>query len=216
MMRVSGWKSFALTVAAIFAIGLALSALASPPRLLLPNATQSAQMAAQEVALTVDPARSKISWNVDSTMHMVHGTFALKAGSIHFDQSSGRAGGEIVVSAMSGESGNTSRDEKMHKEVLESGKYPDAIFRPSKIEGKVSSSESSDVKVHGTLLLHGSSHEIVVPLHSELTAEIWKGTGKFEVPYIAWGLKNPSNFLLKVQPVVIVEVEMAGTVKGLK
>ncbi len=215
-MRVSGWKSVSLTTAAILGIGLALSALASPPQLLVTHLVQSVQTVTHGVALTVDPARSKISWNVDSTLHMVHGTFALKNGSMHFDQESGKADGEIVVFATSGDSGNSSRDEKMHKEVLESGKYPDAVFRPSQVEGKVANSGSSDVKVHGTFLLHGTEHEITVPVHAELDGDNWKGSGKFDVPYIQWGLKSPSNFVLKVQPVVNVELELAGSLKGLK
>jgi polyisoprenoid-binding protein YceI len=216
MIRVSGWKSFSLAATAILGIGLALSALASPPRRHTAQPTQGAQISAQDIALRMDTARSKVSWSVDSTLHMVHGTFAMKGGSMHFDPDSGKAGGEFVVSVMSGESGNNSRDEKMHKEVLESGKYPDAVFRPSQVEGKVASSGSSDVKVHGTFLLHGAAHDITVPVHVELDGENWKGTGKFDVPYIEWGLKNPSNFLLKVQPVVNVELEMAGSLKGSK
>jgi polyisoprenoid-binding protein YceI len=206
-MRISGWKSGIATAAAIMGIGLILSATATPPR---PQATQTA---AQEIVLSVDPGQSKVHWIVDSTLHTVHGTFAMKGGSLHLDSASGKASGEIVVLARSGESGNGSRDEKMHKEVLESGKFPDVIFRPTQVEGKVLNSGSSDVKVQGTFVLHGSSHEITVPVHAELSGENWKGSGKFDVPYIQWGLKNPSNFLLKVQPVVNVELEIAGSLK---
>jgi polyisoprenoid-binding protein YceI len=211
-MRVMGWKSITVTVAAMFGIGLALSALASPPRSYISQANPAAEVAAQQVALTLDAGRSKINWTVDSTLHMVHGTFACKAGSMQFDSGNGRASGEIVVSTTSGETGNSSRDEKMHKEVLESAKYPDAIFRPSVVEGKVASAGASEIKVHGTFLLHGGAHEIVVPMHVELNGDSWKGTGKFAVPYIEWGLKNPSNFMLKVQPVVNVELEAVGRV----
>jgi len=31
---------------------------------------------------------------------------------------------------------------------------------------------------------------------------------------VKWGIKNPSNFLLKVNPVVNVELEMSGEVKA--
>jgi len=34
------------------------------------------------------------------------------------------------------------------------------------------------------------------------------------VPYIQWGIKDPSNWLLKVKPVVSVELEMTGSAKG--
>ena len=130
---------------------------------------------------------------------------------IHVDPDSGKASGEVVVLATSGESGNSTRDEKLHADILEVGTYPDVIFRPSQVEGKFSSSGGSDLKLHGTFVLHGSPHEIVVPVHAEMFVGSWKGSGKFAVPYIQWGLKNPSNFLLKVQPVVNVDVDLAGS-----
>lgn len=209
-MRVSGWKSAVMTAAAIFGIGIFLSATATPPH------PQSAQATLQEVVLTLDPAQSKVHWTVDSTLHTVHGTFRMKSGSVHFDQQTGIAVGEIVVLATSGESGNSSRDEKLHKEVLESRKYPDAVFRPTQIEGTVSTTGGSDLKIRGTFILHGGSHDITVPVHAELLGENWKGTARFDVPYIQWGLKNPSNFLLKVQPIVNVQLEMAGSLKSSK
>lgn len=211
-MRVSGWKSGIGVGLATLGIVVFLSASTAPPR---PQAAATSG-AAQEVVLSIDAGQSKVHYTVDSTLHTVHGTFAMKNGTVHFDRESGKAGGEIVVLATSGESGTSSRDEKMHKEVLQSDKYPDAIFRPNQIEGKVAASGASDFMVHGTFQLHGSSHEIVVPVHAELNGESWKGTGKFDVPYIQWGLKNPSNFLLKVQPVVNVEIEMTGTLKNPK
>jgi polyisoprenoid-binding protein YceI len=209
-MQISGWKSACSTAVAISGIALILSATATPPR------PQVAQTAVKEIVLSIDPARSQVHWSVDSTMHTVHGTFTLKSGSVHFDADSGKAGGEIVVLATSGESGNASRDEKMHNVVLESGTYPDAIFRPNQVDGKFSNSGGSDVKVHGTFVLHGSPHEMIVPIHVESNSGNWKGSGKFEVPYIQWGLKNPSNFLLKVQPVVTVEVDLSGSFQGQK
>jgi polyisoprenoid-binding protein YceI len=211
-MRVTDWKSVATTACAILAIGVVLSATAKPPRSSVGRSPQAIQTAAQEVTLSVDTARSKVNWTVDSTLHMVHGTFALKSGTLNFESASGKASGEIVVLTSSGESGNSSRDEKMHKEVLESAKYPEAVFRPTQVEGKVANSGGSEVKLHGSLLLQGTIHELVVPVHAELTGESWKGTGKFEVPYIQWGLKNPSNFMLKVQPIVNVELELSGAV----
>jgi polyisoprenoid-binding protein YceI len=169
------------------------------------------------VTLEVDPAQSTVHYIVDSTLHTVHGRFALKTGSaVHFDPESGKAGGEVTVYATSGESGNGSRDERMHKEILETQKYPDAIFRPQQIEGKVARDGASDMKVHGVILLHGGEHQIVALVHAEFAGDHWKGTAKFDVPYIQWGIKDPSNWLLKVKPVVNVEVDMAGTATGAK
>lgn len=208
-MRVSSGKSLVATLGAIVGIAVFLSAIAAPPRF-----RQPAQASAQEVVLMLEPAQTKLQWTVDSTLHTVHGTFAVKSGTVHFDPDTGKAGGEVIVLATSGDSGNSSRDERMHKEILETAKFPDAVFQPVQIEGKVARSGNSDVKLHGVLSLHGGKHEIIVPVHAELGSERWKGTAKFGVPYIQWGIKNPSTWLLKVKPVVNVELEMSGTAKG--
>jgi hypothetical protein len=54
---------------------------------------------------------------------------------------------------------------------------------------------------------------LVADVHSEFTGDHWKGTAKFDVPYIQWGIKDPSNFMLKVKPVVNVEMELSGSTK---
>jgi polyisoprenoid-binding protein YceI len=171
-----------------------------------------AQTAASDVVLILDPSQSQVHWNVDSTLHLVHGTFTLKSGTVHFDPETGKANGEIVVSAPSGESGNDSRDKRMHKEILETAKYPNLIFRPTHIEGRVNRSGPSDVTLSGVFSIHGADHELTSQVHAELTGGHWTGTSKFEIPYVQWGIKDPSNFLLKVKPVVNVELEMSGPV----
>jgi polyisoprenoid-binding protein YceI len=185
-----------------------LSAAPSTPR------PQLSTPAASEIVLGVDPAQSKVHWTVDSTLHTVHGTFALKSGSLRFDPGTGRASGEIVVYATSGESGNKSRDARMHKDILQTAKYPEAVFRPTQLEGKVAASGPSDCKVHGIFSIHGMDHEMVVPVHAEFAGDHWKETSQFEVPYVSWGIKDPSNFLLKVKTTVIVELELSGEVEA--
>jgi len=153
---------------------------------------------------------------VESTLHTVHGTFALKSGTVHFDPDNGKAGGEIAVFATSGESGNSSRDRRMHNDILETAKYPDAVFRPTRVEGKVGQSGTSDVKLSGVFSIHGVDHDLTALVHAELTGDRWRGTARFEVPYVSWGIRDPSNFLLKVKPVVTVEMEMSGEIKATK
>jgi polyisoprenoid-binding protein YceI len=168
----------------------------------------------RDVTLNLDPAQSTLHWTLGSTLHTVHGTFALKRGAVKFDPANGDASGEFAAFATSGESGNDSRDKKMHKEILESERYPDVIFQPTKIEGKIAIPGTSEVQLHGKFLLHGSEHDFTVPVHAELTGDHWKGTAKFSVPYIQWGLKSPSTFLLKADPTVEIELELSGTLQG--
>jgi polyisoprenoid-binding protein YceI len=206
------FRARSLSVAALAVLALALFPAAAAP----PPQPQAEPAPVSEIVLTLDPAQSTVHWTVDSTLHMVHGTFAMKSGTVHFNPETGKAGGEIVVIATSGESGNSSRDARMHKEILETSRYPEMIFHPAQVQGKVGLSGASDVKLEGIFSIHGADHELSAPVHAELTGDRWKGTCKFEVPYVQWGIKNPSNFLLKVKPVVNVELEMSGEVKAAK
>lgn len=203
-MRVYGWKSSTAAAGIIFGVAMLLSAAPAPPR-------PQALPATHEIALTLDPAQTKLHFSVDSTLHTVHGTFALKSGSLKFDPQTGKASGSIVVNTVSGETGNNSRDQRLHKEILETWKFAEATFRPSQIDGQVSLTAPSDFKVKGIITLHGTDHELVADVHSDFTGDHWKGTAKFDVPYTRWGIKDPSNFLLKVKPVVNVDLELAGT-----
>jgi polyisoprenoid-binding protein YceI len=204
-MRIANAKSAMAAAGFMAATALVLSALAAPPR------PQTNPPAPHEVVLLLDPAQCKVHYTVDSTVHTVHGTFNLKSGNVHLDPDTGKASGEIIVFATSGDSGNTSRDERMHKEILQTQQFPDAVFHPTQVEGKVLRAGASDVQLHGVILLHGQEHEMVSAVHADLAADHWTGTAKFDVPYIQWGIKDPSNWLLKVKPVVHVEVDMAGS-----
>src|SRR5450755_1837018 len=202
------WRAISLKAAAILGLAVLVAGASARPQ----PAAASTAAPASEIVLTLDPAQSKVHWTVDSALHTVHGTFALKSGTIHFDPVSGKAGGEIIVYAPSGESGNGSRDKRMHREILETAKYPDVIFHPALAQGTVSRTGASDVKLSGTFSLHGADHNLTAQVHVELAGDRWSGTTRFQVPYVQWGIKDPSNFLLKVQPVVNVELEMTGTV----
>jgi polyisoprenoid-binding protein YceI len=195
---------FNILIAAPFAL-LVLSAL---PQHAAPHPP------AGEIVLGLDPDQSKVHWTLGTTLHTVHGTFAFKNGSLRLDPESGKASGEIVVHATSGDSDNDSRDKKMHKEVLESARYAEIVFRPDRVDGKVSRQGSSTVQVHGVFGLHGSEHELTVPVQAELAGDHWTGSAKFSVPFIDWGLKNPSTFLLKVNHAVDIELEMKGRLQN--
>jgi polyisoprenoid-binding protein YceI len=172
------------------------------------------QPPASEIVLGIDPAKSNVHWTLESTVHTVHGSFAIKKGTLQLDTSTGKARGEIIVDAASGNSGNDSRDKKMHKEVLESGRYAEVIFRPDRVEGKIPPQGPFTVNVHGLLVLHGSEHELSVPAKAELVGDHWTGSAKFNVPFIDWGLKNPGNFFLKVNHAVEIDLELKGSLQN--
>ena len=171
------------------------------------------QPAANSFVFVVDAAQSGVHWTLGSSLHTVHGTFEVKRGSLQVDPATGKASGEVVVDATSGKSGNDGRDKKMHKEVLESGRFGEITFRPDNITGKLGPQGDSTVQIHGTFVLLGSEHELTVPAQANLSGDRWTGSAKFSVPFIEWGLKNPGNWLLKVDHSVNVELELKGTVQ---
>jgi len=167
---------------------------------------------AQESTFDLDPAKTVISFTLGDVLHTVHGTFKLKQGMLHLDPT-GKMSGGIVVDATSGNSGSGMRDRKMHKEVLESTRYPEIGFRPDRIDGKVSSDGKSSVMVHGIFSVHGVDREITVPAQVDMSAEQWAATVHFTVPYAKWGMKNPSTLFLRVSDSVEIDLEAAGKVE---
>jgi polyisoprenoid-binding protein YceI len=166
----------------------------------------------QSLSLQVAPSRTTVKFTLDAALHTVHGTFKPKSGTLQFDPSSGKISGAIAVDAKSGESENGSRDRKMHKDVLESERYPDIVFHPDHIDGNVAATGKSSAKVHGMFEIHGDSHEINVPAEIEMAADHWSANLHFTIPYAKWGMKNPSNLFLHVSDSVEIEIAAAGPV----
>lgn len=166
---------------------------------------------AQESAFTLDPSKSTVEFTLGASLHTVHGAFKVKSGEIHFDSAKGTASGAIIIDALSGESGNEGRDKKMHQEILETPKFSEIVFVPNRIQGTIAPQGASQVAVTGVMKLHGKDHDIT------LNFEVQPGnsgqaqaTSKFSVPYVKWGLKNPSTFLLRVTDSVDVDVHASG------
>jgi len=165
---------------------------------------------AQQGALELDPARTQVHFTLKTSLHTVHGTFRLKSGKVSFDPQTGKASGLLVVDAASGESGNSGRDAKMHREILESRTYPEITFVPLEIEGAVPVQGDAQLQVRGTFRLHGRDHEMTIPLDVRISGSDLTSETNFSVPYLSWGLKNPSTFILRASDTVQVSVHAVG------
>jgi polyisoprenoid-binding protein YceI len=163
--------------------------------------------------LELKPEDTVIRWSLGDGSRGVHGTFKLKNGMITFDPETGKASGQVVVDLTSGESGNGTRDHKMHGSVLESKRYSEAVFIPSRVEGPLAVPGDSSVKVLGAFTIHGGVHEMTMNVRATSTADQLRATITFDVPFVAWGMKDPSNMLLKVNKVVQVSIETSGTLQ---
>jgi polyisoprenoid-binding protein YceI len=169
----------------------------------------------QEAVLEFNPTDVQIHFTLGDVIHTVHGTFRLKSGTIKFNSETGLASGLVVVDATSGETGSTGRDKKMHKDVLESSKYPEITFTPVHLlQGHLSPQEDSEVELQGIFGLHGGNHEITLSAHIHMTGERLTIDSHFSVPYVQWGLQNPSNFILRVNDSLNVDLHAVGRISN--
>jgi polyisoprenoid-binding protein YceI len=164
----------------------------------------------REIDLNFVPAKTTVSFTLGDVLHTVHGSFDLKHGAVQFDPATNRITGEVLVDAASGHSGSEGRDKRMHKEILESAHYPDIVFRPDRVEGQVAATGVSTVQVHGIFAIHGADHEITIPVRVEMLPGHWIATLHFAVPYVKWGMKNPSTFVLRVDQSVDIDIQASG------
>lgn len=174
-----------------------------------------AQKTSPQLAIHLDPLKTEIHWTLHDVLHTVQGTFRLKGGMMTFNPQTGAAEGEFLVDAATGESGNTTRDQKMQDEVLESKKYPEASFHPLKFSGSVTPGTTQNIILEGTFNIHGDDHPLTLQLSVQVNGSDATATTHFVIPYVVWGMKDESKMLLKIDKEVTVDVVARGRVEGL-
>lgn len=167
---------------------------------------------AAEMRVELDPGATTISFSLGATLHTVHGEVSLRSGYLSFDPETGAVAGEIVVDATTADTGNESRDEDMHTKVLRSDTYPKIVLRPERLAGEVAAQGTRSVELTGRMELAGTSHEITIAVDVTVDGSSFSATAELTVPYVAWGLEDPSKFLLRVAKEVDVTVETHGTI----
>ncbi len=168
---------------------------------------------AQKQTFEADPAKSQVEFTLQATLHAVHGSFHLEHGTISFARGTGEMSGVIAVDAHSGNSGEGSRDKKMTEDELKADKYSAVTFAPKSYTGQIAAEGDSDISVAGVFTLLGTPHDLVVPMHLHIDHGACAATGTFAVPFVKWGLKDPSTFMLKVGKEVTVTLNLMGSLK---
>jgi polyisoprenoid-binding protein YceI len=169
-----------------------------------------APVAAAERALVFDPKTTAIGFHLDATGHNVEGTFALREGQVRFDPETGQASGAISVDAAAAATGNKKRDKTMHDKVLESETYPLFVFHAERVEGQLPAQGTAELKLHGRMEIHGGEHPFVMPAQVAIEGDRLKVTSSFSIPYVEWGMHDPSFLFLRVAKAVDVTVTAEG------
>ncbi len=195
-MRISRVKSFCLSFPILFSL--------------------ASNAAAQQIAIDLDPGQTVINFVLGDVLHTVHGAFRLKTGRVLIDAAAQSITGAIVVDATSGESGNGTRDKRMKRDILEAERYPEITFTPEKIASVQPIGQTSEATVSGWFTIHGGRHEMSVPVHIKTSGSSVTANAHFVVPYVAWGMKNPSTLFLRVNDKVDVNVTAVGLIEELR
>jgi polyisoprenoid-binding protein YceI len=165
---------------------------------------------AQHQTLIVNPVTSTVAFTLASNHDTTTGTFHVDKGTVDFDRSSPKLTGLIVVSATSGNTGNDGRDKKMFKDVLDAARFSDITFAPESYTGTLAATGDSTLQVTGVFTLHGTPHPLTVPMHLHVDGATCVAKTHFQVPYVEWGLKDPSWFVLKAAKEVDVDLSLSG------
>lgn len=161
----------------------------------------------QARVLRIDPAASRAGFELEATMHTVHGESRavdgeVKAvfeadGSVRFD-------GRVLVAVASLDTGNARRDKKMRAESLEVARFPSVVFEPATLDPPAAGPEPSGASrqvLHGRLTIRDVTKPIVLDVRVARMGDRFTVTGGMDVVLADYGIPDPSVLLLRVAKV---------------
>ena len=169
---------------------------------------------AQHQTFAVNPDASEVKMKLNTTHEVVDGTFHIQSGSINFDRSASHISGIVIVAAGSGKTGNDSRDRKMNKDILKVDQFATVSFAPKAYSGTVAASGDSTIQVSGVFTLLGTAHDLTIPMQIHIDGSKATAKAQFVVPYIQWGLKNPSFLIWKAENDVAIDLNLVGQISN--
>jgi len=164
---------------------------------------------ADPISVTLNPADTQITFLLGATGHDVEGTLYLREGHLELG-TDGQASGRLVIDAIKTQTGSKKRDKTMHAKVLESVAHPLISYTVDGFEGRLPESGDGTITLKGRMSLVGQEHEMTLPIQLSVTGDSYSGSSAFDVPYIEWGLHDPSILFLRVEKTVQVHVKTRG------
>ncbi|MEJ2085540.1 MAG: YceI family protein [Acidobacteriota bacterium] len=165
--------------------------------------------------VSLDGEATEVGFVLEATLHSVHGTVSLLSSELLVLPAQSELRGELIIDARSADTGNARRDRDMHSKVLESERFPRVLLSPSRFEGDLTLNGDSRVRVWGEVEIHGSRHPVELDVDVSMAGDEVRLTTEFTVPYVNWGMKDPSKLLLRVAKEVSVQVEAIGRISAL-
>lgn len=166
----------------------------------------------QHQTFVLNPDASEVKMTLNTTHEVVKGTFHVQSGSIEFDRTNYKMSGSVAVLANSGKTGNGSRDKKMNKDILKVDQHTTISFTPKTYTGAIALSGDSAIQVNGVFTLLGNPHDLTIPMQIHMDGSKATARAQFVVPYVQWGLKNPSFMFWKAENTVAIDLNLIGQI----
>src|SRR5262249_49797427 len=80
----------------------------------------------------------------------------------------------------------------MREEVLETGKFPEIVFKSTKVEVNKTGEGQYQAKIWGDLTLHGVTRNLVISARLEFGQDILRAQGAFALRQSEYGIKQVS------------------------
>jgi hypothetical protein len=164
--------------------------------------------------ITLDAATSQVTFELGAVFHTVHGRGPVEETVLTYAPAAGTLNGIIRMPATGLTTDNQRRDRKMHGQVLKSAEHPWIIMKLQRADGFLNPESGGALQIEAELVLLGQGHPVSFPVEISIIdpdSGRVRAAGAFSVPYVAWGLEDPSAVFLRVDKEVRVTFSADGT-----
>ncbi|MFM1847793.1 MAG: hypothetical protein RL417_1267 [Pseudomonadota bacterium] len=163
----------------------------------------------------ITDSNTKVSFEVDSTWHLVEGKTAGLHGRIWLENSADPLSVRIEAAIPVGrfDTDSKSRDEKLRK-VMHAARYPEVIFRGRELTAREPGCNPAQIalgagckfEIGGELVIGAVSREVLLPIVAERTPEGFAVSGELEIEWADYGVEDPSILIAQLEPTVRIKV----------
>lgn len=168
--------------------------------------------------MNLDDSNTAVSFEVDSTWHLVEGKTSGVQGGFVIDAED-RLEGEVSVPVEKFDTDRSSRDERL-REVMDEPDFKTVTFRvqsatPLCKPDAVSVNGNCDGHINGALTIRDVTKEVDVPYSIKLEGDKYKAVGSFPIQWSEFGVEDPSILIAKVDPTAVISFSISlETTKG--
>ena len=102
----------------------------------------------------------------------------------------------------------------MNKDILKVDQFATVSFAPKTYNGTIAASGDSTIQVSGVFTLLGTAHDLTIAMQIHIDGSKATAKGQFILPYVQWGLKNPSFLIWKAENDVTIDLNLVGQVSN--